>query len=144
MENGMAPLGIGVITSGEAGDLRGNLRLPLQLPGEFSLQGGDYHQTETCNIGLGGCLVKHVPNGAVNHGCVLTLFAGEDHVFSVTFDGWVVYEDERGCGIEFQSVDARDFEAFKAFIQAQAEDPEAVQHEIAQGRIPLLKDWNLC
>lgn len=122
---------------------RKNLRLPMRLYGQFSLDDGEYHQTETRDIGLRGALVKHAANGAVDRNCVLTLFAGDTRLFSVTFDGCVVYEDERGCGVEFQSTDAKDFEAFKAFIQDQAPDPQILHREIASGQIPRLNDWNL-
>ena len=58
-----------------------------------------------------------------------------------TIDGWVVYRDDGGFGIEFQSMDQRDFEAFKEFILRQAENPEPLHREVEEGRIPELKDW---
>ncbi|AGA31869.1 type IV pilus assembly PilZ [Thioalkalivibrio nitratireducens DSM 14787] len=122
-------------------DKRKNTRLPLKLSGHLSLEDGQYHETETQDISLGGARVDFVSGDSSERSCVLTLFAEGEDVFSVTIDGWVVYEDGRGCGVAFQSMDKRDFAAFKEFIERQTRDPESIRKEVAQGKIPELKDW---
>ena len=122
---------------------RKNMRFPLRLSGQLDLHDGEYVDTETCDVSLHGAFVEHVPSGISDRSCVLTLFAGGEDVFAITVDGWVVHENERGCGIEFESMDTRDFEAFKAFLETQAPDPRLLQGEIAQGRIPVLQDWKI-
>lgn len=122
---------------------RENTRLPLRLSGQLCLQDGCYQDTETQDISLRGAFLDHFHGVEVNRGCVLTLFAGDEDVFSVTIDGRVVYEDERGCGIEFQSMDRRDFEILEALLEAHAPNPARIRREMQQGRIPELKDWVL-
>lgn len=122
---------------------RKNLRLPLRLSGQLSLRDGSCQETETSDIGLRGAQVSHAPDGAVDQVCVLNLFVGDAEVSSVTFEGRVVYEDGKGFGIEFESMDAKDFEAFLAFLAPQAENSQVIYREVAQGRTPLLMDWSL-
>lgn len=120
---------------------RKNVRVSIRLSGHLSLHDGEYVDTETRDVSLQGAFVEHVPSGISDRSCVLTLFAEGEDVFSITVDGWVVYQDERGCGIEFESMDRRDFEAFKAFLETQLPEPRLLQREVAQGRIPVLQDW---
>ncbi|AHE99817.1 PilZ domain-containing protein [Thioalkalivibrio paradoxus] len=124
-------------------DKRKNTRLPLKLSGHLSLEDGQYHETETQDLSLSGARVDFVPGDSSDRdrSCVLTLFAEGEDVFSVTIDGWVVYEDNRGCGIAFQSMDKQDFEAFKAFVERQTQRPDQLREEVEQGKIPKLKDW---
>jgi hypothetical protein len=122
-------------------DKRKNARLPLRLSGQLSLEYGGHMETETEDISLRGARVEAVPAGGSRQHCVLTFFAGSPEVFSVTIDAMTVYQDERGCGIEFQSMDAKDFELFKAFIERHARHPGDLQKEIEAGNIPKLKDW---
>ncbi len=122
---------------------RKNVRVPIRLSGQLSLHDGEYVDTETHDVSLQGACVEHVPSGISDRSCVLTLFAGDEDVFSITVDGWVVYQDERGCGIEFESMDTRDFEAFKAFLETRLPEPRLLQREVAEGRIPVLQDWKI-
>ena len=120
---------------------RRNVRLPLRLSGQLCLNDGQAHDAETHDISLRGAFLEHVHSGDMDRSCVLTLFAGDEDLFAVTVDGRVVYEDERGCGIEFQSMDRKDFAALEAFLEAYAPDPDRLSREIRQGSIPDLKDW---
>jgi len=122
---------------------RKNIRLPLRLSGQVCLNDGQAHDAETHDISLKGAFLEHVYSGEADRNCVLTLFAGDEDLFAVTVDGRVVYEDERGCGIEFQSMDRKDFEALEVFLQAHVPDPGQLRREIRQGSIPALKDWML-
>ncbi len=122
-------------------DQRKNTRLPLRLSGQISLDNGQVYDAETYDISLRGAFIEHVYLGKAGHNCVLTLFAGDEDVFAVTADGRVVYEDERGCGIEFHSMDKEDFEALETFLEEYAPDPGQLNREIRQGSIPVLRDW---
>ncbi|MFO8005243.1 PilZ domain-containing protein [Thioalkalivibrio sp.] len=120
---------------------RKNVRVPIRLSGHMSLHDGEHVDTETRDVSLQGAFVERVPTGISDRSCVLTLFADGEEVFSITVDGWVVHENERGCGIEFESMDARDFEAFKAFLETRLPEPQLLQREVALGRVPMLQDW---
>jgi len=120
---------------------RKNVRLPLRLSGQLVLNDGEARDAETQDVSLRGAFLEHVYSGEQERGCVLTLFAGDEDVFAVTVDGRVVYEDDRGCGIEFQSMDRKDFEALESFLEAHVPDPAQIRREIRQGSIPDLKDW---
>jgi len=122
---------------------RKNVRVPLRLSGQLSLHDGVSVDAETRDVSLQGAFVEPVPSGISDRSCVLTLFAGGEEVFAITIDGWVVHQDERGCGIEFESMDSRDFEAFKAFLETRLPEPRLLQREIAQGHIPVLQDWKI-
>jgi len=122
---------------------RKNLRLPLRLSGHLSLRDGSCQETETSDIGLRGAQVSRAPDGAVDQVCILNLFVGEVEVSSVTFEGRVVHADGKGLGIEFESMDTKDFKAFMAFLAQQAENAQVIYREVATGRIPLLMDWSL-
>jgi hypothetical protein len=117
------------------------MRFPLRLYGQLSFYDGEFQNTETLNISLRGAYVEHGPSGVLGRSCVLTLFAGAEDVFSVTFDGIVVHEDRRGCGIEFQSVDRMDFEAFEAFLENHIAEPDTVRREVTRGQLPALENW---
>lgn len=122
-------------------DKRKNARLPLRLTGQLSLEYGEHLETETENVSLRGARVEAVPARGQRQNCVLTLFAEGPEVFSVTIEAMIVHQNENGCGIEFQSMDARDFELFKAFIERQARDQAQLEQEVQAGNIPKLKDW---
>lgn len=117
------------------------MRFPLRLYGHLSFYDGEHQDTETLNVGLRGAYVEHRPIGVRGRSCVLTLFAGGDDVFSVTFDGIVVHEDKQGCGIEFQSVDRMDFRAFEEFLEKHIAEPDTVRREVAWGQLPTLQNW---
>lgn len=127
--------------AGSTMEQRKNVRLPLRLSGQLVLDDGEARDAETQDVSLRGAFLERVYSGDADRSCVLTLFAGDEDVFSVTVDGRVVYEDERGCGIEFQSMDRKDFEALEAFLEVHVPDPARLQREIRQGSIPDLKDW---
>jgi hypothetical protein len=120
---------------------RRNMRFPLRLYGQLSFYDGEYQDTETLNISLRGAYVEHRPSGVLGRSCILTLFAGGEDVFSVTFDGLVVHEHKRACGIEFQSVDRMDFEAFEEFLEKHIAEPAAVRREVSRGQLPALQNW---
>lgn len=120
---------------------RQNTRLPLRLSGQLCLDDGCQHDTETGDVGLRGAFLDSVRVGGVGHGCVLTLFGGEDDVFSVTLDVRVVHEGERGSGVEFQSMDRRDFELLASLMEARAPNPTQIRREIQAGHLPDLKNW---
>ncbi len=122
-------------------DKRKNARLPLRLTGQLSLEYGEHLETETEDVSLGGARVEAVPSHAHRQHCVLTLFAEGPEVFSITIDAMIVHQDEHGCGIEFQSMDANDFELFREFIERQGRDRGELQKEIEAGNLPKLKDW---
>jgi len=118
-----------------------NARLPLRLTGQLSLEYGEHLETETEDVSLRGARLEAVPTSGQRQRCVLTLFAEGPEVFSVTIEAMIVHQDERGCGIEFQSMDARDFELFRKFIERQAQGKSTLQKEVEDGNIPKLKDW---
>lgn len=122
-------------------DKRKNARLPLRLSGQLSLEYGEHLETETKDVSLRGARVGAVPAVDPLQRCVLTLFAEGPEVFSVTIDAMIVYQDENGCGIEFQSMDANDFELFKEFIERQTRDRSDLEREVEEGNVPKLKDW---
>jgi hypothetical protein len=122
-------------------DNRKNARLPLRLTGQLSLEYGEHLETETEDISLRGARVEAVPTGGHRQRCVLTLFAEGPEVFSVTIEAMIVHQDESGCGIEFQSMDAKDFELFRKFIERQTHGDGNLQKEVEEGNIPKLKDW---
>jgi hypothetical protein len=122
-------------------DKRKNARLPLRLTGQLSLEYGEHLETETEDVSLRGARVEAVPTGGHRQHCVLTLFAEGPEVFSVTIEAMIVHQDENGCGIEFQSMDAKDFELFREFIERQAHGNGNLQKEVEEGNIPKLKDW---
>jgi len=127
--------------AGSIMEQRKNVRLPLRLSGQLCLDDGEAYDAETHDISLRGAFLEHVYVGETDRNCVLTLFAGDEDVFAVTVDCRVVYEDERGCGIEFHSMDRKDFEALESFLEGYAPDPARLNREIRQGSIPVLKDW---
>lgn len=122
---------------------RQNTRLPVRLSGQLCLDDGCQHDTETQDIGLCGAFLDRVRLGGVGHGCVLTLFGGEEDVFSVTIDVRVVHENEFGSGVEFQSLDRRDFELLESLLEARAPAPAQIRRELKQRRFPDLKNWML-
>lgn len=120
---------------------RKNTRLPLRLTGQLSLEYGEDLETETEDVSIGGARVAAIPSYAHRQHCVLTLFAEGPEVFSITVDAMIVHQDERGCGIEFHSMDATDFKLFREFIERQGRDHGELQKEIEEGNVPNLKDW---
>ena len=122
---------------------RRNLRLPLRISGQLSFGNTRVHQTETYDISLQGALVRDIVGGHVNQKCVLSLFIVASRIFSVTFEGWIVYADSRGCGIAFHSTSAEEFQAFTEFLQEHAQDPQAVRREIHAGQTPRLTAWEI-
>ena len=120
---------------------RKNARFPLRLTGQLSLEYGEHLETETADVSLRGARVEAVPAGGYRQHCVLTLFAEGPEVFSVTIDAMIVHQDEHGCGIEFQSMDAKDFELFKEFIERHVHGDGDLQKEVEGSNIPKLKDW---
>lgn len=122
---------------------RRNLRLPLRISGQLSFGNTAVHQTETCDISLQGALVRYNTGGHVDQKCVLSLFIVANRIFSVTFEGWIVYADSRGYGIAFHSTSAEDFQAFTEFLQEHAQNPQAVRREVHAGQIPHLTAWEI-
>ena len=122
-------------------DKRKNARFPLRLTGQLSLEYGEHLETETTDVSLRGARVEAVPDGGYRQHCVLTLFAEGPEVFSVTIDAKIVHQDENGGGIEFQSMDAKDFELFKEFIERKTHGSADLQKEVDEGNVPKLKDW---
>jgi hypothetical protein len=121
---------------------RKNVRLPLRLLGHLSLDGKKYHATETRDISLNGGLFRHALTGCTNRPCTLNLFTAGTNVFSITIEGWTVYESDAGCGIKFLSMDAADFVGFKEFLANQVLNPHAIHREYLEGPRPQLTDRN--
>lgn len=121
---------------------RKNMRLPLRLLGHLSLDGREYHATETRDISLNGGLFRHALKGCTHRPCTLNLFTSGTNVFSVTIKGWTVYENDAGCGIKFLSMDAADFVGFKEFLANQVLNPNAIHREFLEGPRPQLTDRN--
>lgn len=119
---------------------RKNLRLPLRLLGHLSLDGIHYHPTETRDISLNGGLFRHALTGCANRQCILNLFTAGTNVFSVTINGWTVYENDGGCGIRFLSMDPADFIGFKEFLANQVPNPQAIHREFLEGPHPQWTD----
>lgn len=122
---------------------RQNTRIPVRLSGQLCLDDGCQHDTETQDVGLRGAFLDRVRLGGVGHSCVLTLFGGEEDVFSVTIDVRVVHENELGSGVEFQVLDRRDFELLESLLEARAPSPAQIRREMKEGRLPDLKNWML-
>jgi hypothetical protein len=120
---------------------RKNARLPLRLTGQLSLEHGKNMETETEDLSLRGARVGGVPEETHRQQCVLTLFAEGPEVFSITIDAVIVYQDQQGCGIEFQCMDTKDFELFRKFIEQQTHSHGDLKKEVEEGSIPKLKDW---
>ncbi len=121
---------------------RKNTRLQLRLLGQMSLDGIEYRETETRNIGLHGALLRHDFTGCLNKHCILNLFTSGTNVFSITIHGWTVYEGPDGCGMKFLSMNTADAFGLTEFLARQVENSQAIHHELEQGRHPLLTNWN--
>jgi hypothetical protein len=127
----------------ESPDKRRNLRIQLLLCGQLSLGNGEHYGIETQNISLKGARIDpHLPiPGLGQRRCILTLFATVRSPCAITFDGWMLYPDGNGYGIEFQAVDRHDFRVFEALLKERAPEPDRFRQEVARGFIPALKDW---
>ena len=117
---------------------RKNMRLPLRLLGHLSLDGVQYHPTETRDISLNGGLFRHALTGCTNRQCTLNLFTAGTNVFSISIQGLTVYENDAGCGIKFLSMDTADFVGFKEFLANQVPTPYAIHREFLEGPRPQL------
>ena len=127
----------------ESPDKRRNLRIQLLLCGQLSLSNGEHYGIETQNISLKGARIDpHLPiPGLGRRRCILTLFATVRNPCAITFDGWMLYPDGNGYGIEFQAMDQHDFRVFEALLKERAPEPDRFRQEVARGFIPALKDW---
>lgn len=104
---------------------------------------GENYGIETQNVSLKGVRIAPHPTiqGIGRRHCILTLFANVQGQCAITFDGWMIYTDSNGYGIEFQAVDQQDFRLFEALMKEHAPELERFQQEVEQGFIPALKDW---
>ena len=75
--------------------------------------------------------------------CILTLVANVRGPCALTFDGWLIYTDGHGCGIEFQAVDRHDFRVFEDLMRERAPEPERLRREVERGFISALEDWDV-
>jgi hypothetical protein len=127
----------------ESPDKRRNLRIQLLLCGQLSLGDDEHYGIETQNISLKGARIDpHLPiPGLGRRRCILTLFATVRSPCAITFDGWMLYPDGHGYGIEFRAVDRHDFRVFEALLKERASEPDRFRQEVARGFIPALEDW---
>ena len=124
-------------------DNRQNVRLPLALSGQLTIDTLRNQVVETRDVSLRGARVSPVP-ADVRPGdtCTLTLFIADSEVSCVSIHCRICHADEAACGVSFIEADATDVIMLGDYLSRTFRHDSRLQAEIIGGQTPVLADWS--